>query len=470
MIGNPDSGGVWAPCLSYAEGTLYLIYTDVKSHLGTFRDNHNYLVTAKDIMGPWSDPVYLNSSGFDPSLFHDHDGRKWLVNMLRDHRIGKNPFAGIVIQEFDPTAKCLVGPVHHIFQGTKLGYTEGPHLYRRGEYYYLMVAEGGTRSGHAVMVSRSNSLLGPYEVDPDGPMLTSAGKPELVLQRSGHASLVETHTGDWYIAHLCGRPLRPSMCCNLGRETALQAVRWTEASWLRLADGGNSPVVEVEAGQLPHHPFEKEPETEHFDSEEISIHFAALREPMSDDWVSTTARPGFLRLRGRESINSVHHQSLVARRQQAFVVEGETAVEFQPESFQQLAGLVYYYNTKNYYYLWISRDEDLGKCLGVMASNHGIHEEVLDAPISVEGLNRLYLKAKLVYEDLQFYFSADGLQWIPIGGVLDATIISDENVERVVAGRQMDQGFTGAFLGICVQDLLRQTNYADFDYFTYREL
>ena len=86
MIGEEDSCGVWAPCLSYDKGRFYLIYTDVKSFIGSFKDTHNYLVTAEDIHGPWSEPIYLNSSGFDPSLFHDRDGRKYLVNMVMDHR------------------------------------------------------------------------------------------------------------------------------------------------------------------------------------------------------------------------------------------------------------------------------------------------------------------------------------------------------------------------------------------------
>ena len=109
MLGDPDSCGIWAPCLSYADGLFWLIYTDVKRYGRTtqggaagasLRDTHNYLVTSPRIDGEWSDPVYLNSSGFDPSLFHDDDGRKYLVNMLWDHRPGRNRFAGIVLQEY----------------------------------------------------------------------------------------------------------------------------------------------------------------------------------------------------------------------------------------------------------------------------------------------------------------------------------------------------------------------------------
>lgn len=470
MIGDPDSGGVWAPCLTYSDGTFYLIYTDVLSHLGPFKDTPNYLVTADDIMGPWSDPIYLNSSGFDPSLFHDDDGKKWLLNMVWDHRKGKNHFGGILLQEYSVEKQCLVGPVYNIFRGTELGLTEGPHIYKHGEYYYLMVAEGGTRMQHAVTVARSKSLFGPYEADALGPVVTSSDNPDLELQRAGHASLVETQAGEAYIAHLCGRPLRPSMCCNLGRETALQKVAWTEDGWLRLVDGGHSPAVEVAAPELPDHLFAKAPATEHFDTDSMSLHLNSLREPIDETWASTKVRQGYLRLIGRESLSSTQRQSMIARRQQSFVAEIETGVTFSPVTFQQMAGLIYYYNTKNYYYLHITHDEELGKCLSIMQCDRGKYDEPLDTPIALRDADMVYLKAKLHYESLQFAYSLDGDNWTDVGPVLDASKISDENVELVTSGYRFDQGFTGAFIGMCAQDVSGQKACADFDYFTYVEL
>ena len=145
------------------KGRFYLIYTDVKSFIGSFKDTHNYLVTAEDIHGPWSEPIYLNSSGFDPSLFHDRDGRKYLVNMVMDHRsYSASKFAGIVLQEYSEAERKLVGPKKVIFKGSHLGVTEGPHLYWKDGYYYLMTAEGGTGYHHAVTVARSRNIDGPY--------------------------------------------------------------------------------------------------------------------------------------------------------------------------------------------------------------------------------------------------------------------------------------------------------------------
>ena len=214
MRGDPDSCGVWAPCLSHADGRFWLIYTDVKRLDGNFKDAHNYLVTAPAVTGPWSDPIYLNSSGFDPSLFHDADGRKWLVNMQWKHTtesVGGRPkgsaFDGILCQEYDPVARRLTGEIRNIFAGSPHGLVEGPHLFQRDGWYYLTAAEGGTGYDHVVTMARSRDLFGPYELHPDTFLLTSKDAPDAPLQRAGHGQIVETPDGLTYHTHLCGRPL-----------------------------------------------------------------------------------------------------------------------------------------------------------------------------------------------------------------------------------------------------------------------
>jgi xylan 1,4-beta-xylosidase len=156
MLGEPDSCGIWAPCLTYAEGLFWLIYTDVKRYGRTtvggasgasLRDFHNYLVTSQRIDGEWSDPIRLNSSGFDPSLFHDDDGRKYLLNMLWDHRPSSNRFAGIVLQEYSVNERQLVGECKVIFSGTSLGMTEAPHLYKRNGWVLFVNGRRGHRLG-----------------------------------------------------------------------------------------------------------------------------------------------------------------------------------------------------------------------------------------------------------------------------------------------------------------------------------
>lgn len=204
-------------------------------------------------------------------------------------------------------------------------------------------------------MARSTSILGPYEIDPNNPMLTSYGAPDLLLQKAGHGSLVETQTGEWYLAHLCARPTVEHYC-TLGRETALQKCNWDVNGWLRLDGGGNRPLVEVKDPGLRVYPFEAEEMMDDFDESQLGLQWNTLRIPPDASWLSLQERRGYLRLRGLESLSSWHRQSLVARRQQSFTFEAETQLEFEPENFQQMAGLILYYNTDDYVYLRITRD------------------------------------------------------------------------------------------------------------------
>ncbi len=464
MLGNPSSAGVWAPCLSYAEGIFYLVYTNTKSFSGIFKDTHNYLVTAENICGDWSEAVYLNSSGFDPSLFHDDDGRKWLVNMLWDHRNNRNRFGGIMLQEYSAGEKRLVGRSLNIFQGTGLGFTEGSHLYKRNGTYYLMTAEGGTSYEHAVTMARSKSIEGPYEVDPENPVLTSKGKDSLVLQRAGHGSIVETQDGQWIMAHLCARPLNGTKRCILGRETALQNMMWTGDGWLRKTSGGNRPSTHTVAPDLPEYKFPPEPDRDDFDKGALSIHFQTLRIPLKDDMLSLKERPGYLRLKGKESLSSLHRQSLVARRQQSFCYKAETSLEFYPDSFQQMAGLICIYDTMNYYYLHISHDETLGKIINILLCDNKAHKYPIGDGIAIGETNTCFMKVKVEYDRLQFSYSLDNNSWQAIGPVFDASTLSDEYFWEV-----QEERFTGAFVGLCCQDLSGRSINADFDYFEYTE-
>jgi len=208
MTGVPDSCGVWAPCLTYADGKFWLAYTKVNRFDGDFKDTHNFLTTCETIDGEWSDPIYLNSSGFDPSFFHDEDGRTYFANMIWDHRPNRTYFRGIVLQEYSREQRALVGPAKIISEGTKAGFTEGPHLYKKHGYYYLMMAEGGTGYGHAVTFVRSKDIWGPYEEDPELHVITAKNRSDAGLQRTGHGSYFETSDGRCFISHLCSRPLK----------------------------------------------------------------------------------------------------------------------------------------------------------------------------------------------------------------------------------------------------------------------
>jgi xylan 1,4-beta-xylosidase len=472
MRGDPDSCGVWAPCLTYDGGLFYLVYTDVKRYGRTtvggasgasLRDFHNYLVTSTAIDGDWSDPIYLNSSGFDPSLFHDDDGRKYLLNQLWDHRPGRNRFAGIVLQEYSAEQQRLVGERRVIFGGTPIGFTEAPHVYKRNGYYYLLTAEGGTGWGHAVTMARSRSLPGPYELHPDTYALTARHRPDAALQRAGHADLVDTPDGHTYIVYLCGRPIPNRGRCVLGRETAIQPMRWDADGWLRTLDGDALPTLYAAGPDLPAHPFEAAPARDDFDAPMLPIAYQWLRSPYPDELFSLSARPGHLRLFGRETPGSLFRQSLVARRQQAHCYTATTRLEFEPSHFQQLAGLICYYGATKFHYLYVSHDERAGRIVQVMSAlPDSPQADAFTAPIAVAP-GAIELRVDVDFERLYFSFKVDGGEWTRMPQMFDASILSDEATAPGLPN------FTGAFVGMACHDMAGTGRHADFDWFEYVE-
>lgn len=469
MIGNPDSGGIWAPALSYADGKFWLIYTDVKVTEGQWKDCYNYLVTCDTIDGEWSNPIYLNSSGFDPSLFHDEDGKKYLVNMYWDHRVGHHNFYGIVLQEYNVQEKRLVGPQKIIFKGTDIKLTEAPHIYKINGYYYLLTAEGGTKYEHQSTIARSKDLWGPYEVHPENPLISTFAYPRNPLQKAGHSSIVHTHTDEWFLVHLTGRPLPreghalldPRGFCPLGRETAIQRLEWKN-DWPYVV-GGNQPSIEIDGPNVEEVVWGPDyPEKDDFDSDKLNLHFQTLRIPLGSD-MSLTDNPGHLRLYGRESLTSKFTQAFVARRWQHFNFIAETKVAFQPETFQQAAGLVNYYNTQNWTTLQITWDEEKGRILEIMTCDNFSFDQPLKGKEIVvpEDVEYVYMRVNVQTNTYTYAYSFDGDNWVEIPLTFESYKLSDDYI-------QGGGFFTGAFVGMHCQDISGQRKAADFDYFIYK--
>ena len=464
MRGNPDSCGIWAPCLSHADGRFWLVYTDVKRLSGAFKDAHNYIVTCETIDGDWSDPVYVNSSGFDPSLFHDADGRKWFLNMRWNHReagSGLNPahdrFDGIELQEWHPETG-LTGPVTTIYPGTDLGLTEAPHLFRRGGWYYLTTAEGGTGYDHAVTMARSRDIGGPYETHPQKHLMTARFAPDSPLQRVGHGQYVEGHDGRHWHSFLCGRPVQGPRgpFCATGRETGLAEVEWRDDGWLYLKSGGLVPPLHLPLDTVQALPGAVE---YRFDGPDLPVDFQWLRTPDPQRIFRLTGSA--LRLIGRESPGSWFEQALVARRQDESRCRAECTVLADPPGWQQAAGLISYYNRHKFHAALVTHDPALGRCLRIVSCPGDVTEAlVLSAPVALpEG--PVELAAEIAGPVLRFFWRAGGGGWVPLGAPLDASVISDEG------GLGEHSSFTGAFLGMFAHDLTGQGWSADFPRFAY---
>ena len=507
MEGNPDSCGVWAPDLSWDGERFWLVFTDVKTR-GTadYFNTHNYIVWTYDIMGEWSEPVYLNSAGFDPSLFHDTDGRSYLVNMI-------NGFKGIRVQEFDKETKKLTGPAKNVCAGTGRGFTEGPHIYHIGEWYYLMMAEGGTSYEHCEVLCRSRDLWGGYEEDPGNPILTSNREDRNALQKCGHADLVQTQSGEWYLFHLCARPDERGVCV-LGRETAVQKVFWNEDGWLRLSAGGRYGRMTTEApvgygdcdglttggpagswkdgtegadkgtGEEPS--AEKYADRtggfeEEFDRPVLDPSFSTLRVP-PEKVLSLTARKGWLRLYGHEFLTSCFRTSLLARKQSCRKSRMECGMEFSPRSEQQGAGAAYFYDTHNFYLLILTKDGSGSDVLRFLRCRSGAVEVLAEQPLSGDGEadgtwkevpdasweetpdgSERYGQGRMLHlrietdksgEQAVFSWSRDGQTYIKVAEA-DTEILTDEHCV----------GFTGAHFGVYCHDMADQSDHADFKYF-----
>ncbi|TYP78239.1 glycoside hydrolase family 43 protein [Paenibacillus methanolicus] len=457
LRGNPKNGSIWAPQLSWNEGRYYLVYTDVKSTRRPFKDSHNYLITATSLDGPWSAPVYLNSSGFDPSLFHDDDGRKWLLNEIWDYRLEtSNKSAGIVMQEYDPIGQALIGEPVRLFDGTHLAKTEAPHIYKRDGWYYLITAEGGTGTGHAVTVLRSRQLAGPYEVDPAFPMMTASDTPDWPLQCAGHGSLVETPEGEWYMAHLCTRPVDGKYAI-LGRETAIQKVEWTEDGWLRLHGGGTLPLLETPAPAGDAHA----PSSAHapslfedrFDGPSLHNNWNTLRILKDESWCSLAARAGYLRIIAGESPQTLFRHHMVAIRQTEISFRAETTLDYAPSSYLQMAGLLLYLNDENYVYACVTHDERQGRVVRLMRCAADVFTLLPDV-ILVPGDGEVSLAVEADGIQARFSCRADGEAWQPLGEELAIDFLSG--------------GFTGNFIGIGAHDMYRTGgSHADFAEFRY---
>lgn len=446
LTGDPTSGGIWAPCLSYDGQYYYLVYTDVKTKKGRFYNTHNYVIRTRDLAEEWSEPVYLNSIGFDPSLFHDTDGRKYLVNMV-------NGFRGVLVQEYDPETGMLLGERHKVYAGSGLGFTEGPHLYHIGDYYYLIVAEGGTSYNHCVTIARATSVFGPYETCPYGPLLNSDQTPGQ-LQKCGHGDIVQTQYDEWYLVHLCARPDEKKQCV-LGRETAIQKLIWREDHWPRLKSGGTYADLQTEEpiGIAPC-PMEQAPDRDDFDGAMLPDLYDSPRVPI-EDFISLTSRIGYLRMYGQESMNSLHHVALLARRQTGKEAFAETQMDFSPDCLEQFAGISYLYDAMHFYLLGKTQDEEGHNVLVILKSDQGAITDLITPLPLPDGTLTLRIDVQRDGNVLFSYAVGDAeLTHLPVQA--DTSIINDDYCK----------GFTGAQFGIYAHDMAGLGSYADFDYFT----
>lgn len=442
------SGGLYAPTLRHAAGRFHLVCTLVGG-LGT---SGNFLLSADDPAGEWSDPVWLpEAPGFDPSLFFDDDGSAYLLGARELPGTGGR--TEVWMRGFDVATGALTGPDQVLFRGALVDarWAEGPHLYRHDGWYVLLLAEGGTEFEHAVTVARSRQVTGPYENHPGNPVLThrhlGLAHP---LSGVGHADLVRTPGGDWYALLLASR-MYGGRHANLGRETHLARVEW-EQGWPVLNPGVGTLTEHTEVA-LPAHPWPAADPVDHFDAEVLDAGWNLLRGPATEAY-SLTERPGHLRLRLLpRTLSEQSTPAFVGRRQQHIDFAAETALDFTPGAPGESAGLAVLQSPGHHVTLLVTAAGDGGTVVRLTERNAGTDTVRGELPVR-PGPLRLAIRAR--GQDYTFSCSQapEGARDI---GTVDGRFLSSQ-----VAG-----GFTGVYLGPYATGPAGGTGHADYDWFRY---
>ncbi len=446
------SEGIFAPTLRYHDGTFYMITTNVSDELG------NFIVTATNPAGPWSEPYSLGAEGIDPSLFFDDDGKCYYCG-TKPRREGARYFGDneIYIQELDLNTMKLVGDSYPAWHGAlrQVEWPEGPHIYKKDGWYYLLISEAGTGHNHAISIARSKSLFEPFEGNPANPIMTHRHLGfNYPIVNVGHPDIVETQNGEWWMVLLASRPYG-GYFRNMGRETYLVPFTW-ENGWPIINPGKGIIEDTVEAPALPLHITTPVPTREDFLCSELPLHLMYLRNPIEENY-SLSAKPGFLSMKcSADILASDGNPSYVCTRQTNFSFQFETALEFTPASTNEQAGIALFQNDA-YNYQFLLGTDGANSALSILKVQNGKTETV--TTLSLENTySRIILRLNAEMQNLSFSYSTDGENYIVIANDLDASMLCTD-----VAG-----GFVGNTMGIyATANGSNSDTFAAFDYIEY---
>jgi alpha-N-arabinofuranosidase len=444
------SQGIYAPTIRYHDGTFYLITTCAGC-------GGNFIVTATNAVGPWSDPIWLRDvDGIDPSMFFDDDGRVYIVNN------GPPPEAprysghrAIWMQEFDLRSRQMVGPRTVLVNGgvditKKPIWIEAPHILKVSGRYYLICAEGGTASQHSEVVFRSDSVRGPYMPYSGNPILTqrqlSPSRPAPVTS-TGHADFVETPQGEWWAVFLGVRPYGPDLT-NIGRETFMLPVRWRGGWPIILDDSATVPYASPVPG-LPPNDTAATPTSgnftlrDEFDSRRLAPGWMTIRTPR-EEWFDLSSSPGALTIHARSvKLGERAQPAFIGRRQQHATATVTTLMRYTPRRAGEIAGVVAFQSDSFYYVLGRTLHDQkpvvqLVRRAGTM--DGGKETVIAEAPLSRNASDSLYLRIRARRGQYDFLYAGRPNEWRPVALGVDGTILSTH-----VAG-----GFVGTVIGMYV--------------------
>jgi len=457
-----DGMGIWAPDISYYQGELYIFYCTVQlskdrstnvrgnycikqpylpktldtnstqqSHPGTSKKN-----PPMELPDSWSKPVQLTDFGNDPSHFVDTNGDHYML-----FAAGIPTGNGTKIVKLNKEcSKIVEGPYWLETEGKKSA-PEGPHMFRKGDYYYLiMAASGGLFPGHHMLVSRSKSVYGPFENSPYNPYLTQKN-PNAINFHQGHGKIFQTQNGEWWTMVISQRWIQGVVkgqrrgISQLGRETSLERITWSEDGW-PVANGGKGPQDTNSCPNLPYTPVFNASSDE-FKDKKLGIQWVFRRNPIYSDF-SLTEKKGSLRIyTGNFDIDTILGRNLIVQRERWLKFSATTKMTFQPLTKEQ-AGLTCHYDTKTYVRLGLQRNENGDLQLLLEERRYG-KKTILNTVNSIKKTT-IYLRVVVNRLRREFFYSYDQKTWQNAGIVEDAAFLSDQGTPN--------WGFMGMMVGV----------------------
>lgn len=441
------SRGIFAPAIEFHEGMFYVVTTAVDS-------GGNFIATARDPAGPWSNPHWLPGiGGIDPSLFFDKDGRVYLLN--NDAPAGLPRYEGhraIWMQQLDLATLTPVGPRKVLIDGgvdpaRNPIWIEGPHLYQRDGWYYLSAAEGGTGPQHSQVVLRSRAVWGPYVPYAGNPILTQRDLPDdrpLPVTNAGHADLVEGPDGSWWAVFLASRAYQQRHY-NTGRETYLLPVAWRDGWPVILPARHTIPYavnapswMQGEAAQAPH--TGNFTERDDFNGPRLGHGWLRVRVP-KQDWATLSERPGSLAVHPLpEGLDTLRNPAFLGRRQQHLRFHASTGMTRPATGVA--AGLAAFQSEAWWYFLGVRSLAGNRMTVFLEARDGGGVTKTL---ATRELTATASLRLKISGDGVHYAFAFDtgnGQGWQTLADHVDGTVLSTDR-----AG-----GFVGTLLGPFARD------------------
>jgi xylan 1,4-beta-xylosidase len=433
--GNVLQPNIFATTIRHHDGVFYMITTNMGG-------GGNFYVTATNPAGPWSDPVWIDAPAIDPDLFFDDDGKAFVISSTFE------------LHQIDVKTGKFLSEGRRLWNGTGGRYAEGPHIYKKDGFYYLMVAEGGTEEAHSETIARSKDIWGPYNSNPANPILAHAngagqGNP---IQGVGHADIVNAHDGSYWIVFHGYRTIGSGVQHTLGRETCLAPVSWPKNGW-PVVNGNGTATIEMKVPTLPLKPFAAKPARIEFDADRLGLEWNYIRNPIAGSY-SFAARKGYLRLTGTDqTIEDRKSPTFVGRRVQDMNFTATTQVEFEPTpKTSEEAGLILL-NNGAHFDVVIRQSGKARVAVARLRFGALVHEskEVVLKP----GPVRLVVKGE---RSTYTFLWAQGTDAPTELVKVDAKFLSSETVG----------GFTGVYVGLYATGNGKpSTASADYDWFEY---